>query len=100
MVTQGGNIIAGGKLLDDLDIGGETSAGEDTFEQIVAEKRRIRYPAAESGLERINVVDALADIGAFAEQVLVNVRDGTGIGVNPALAGEGSLEQGAIVTDR
>jgi hypothetical protein len=39
MVTQGGDVVAGGEFLDYLDIGGEAGTGEDAFEQIVAEKR-------------------------------------------------------------
>ena len=100
MVAQGGDVVAGGKLLDDLDVGGETGAREDALEQIVAEQRRIRHTAGERGLEGIDVVDALAGIGAFAEQILVHVGDGGGIGIDAAHAGEDALEQRALAADR
>ena len=37
------DVVAGGKLLDHLDVGGQPGAGEDALEQIVAEQRR--FPA-------------------------------------------------------
>ena len=67
MVTRGGDVVAGGELLDDLNIGGETGAGEHTFEQIVAEERRVRNPPGESRFESVDIIDALAGIGAFAK---------------------------------
>ena len=41
VVAKGADVVAGRKFLDDLDIGGETGAGEHTLEQIVAEQRRV-----------------------------------------------------------
>ena len=100
MVAHGGDVVAGGKFLDDLDIGGETGAGEDALEQIVAEQRRVRHAAGERGLEGIDVVDALAGIGAFAEQILVHVGHRGGIRIDAAHAGEDALEQRALAADR
>ena len=100
MVAQGADVVAGGEFLDDLDVGGEAGAGEDALEQIVAEQRRVRHAAGERGLEGIDVVDALAGIGAFAEQVLVDVGDRRGIGIDAAHAGEDALEQRAFAADR
>ena len=100
MVAQRVDVVAGGEFLDDLDIGGETGAGEDALEQIVAEQRRVRHPAGERGLEGIDVVDALAGVGAFAEQVLVHVGDGGGIGIDAVHAGKDALEQRTLAADR
>ena len=94
------DVVAGREFLDDLDIGGEAGAREDAFEQIVAEQRRVRHPAGERGLERVDVVDALARIGAFAEQILIDVGDGRGVGIDAAHAGEDALEQRALPADR
>ena len=100
VVAQRGDVVAGGKLLDDLDIGGEAGAGEDALEQIVAEQRRVRHTAGERGLEGVDVVDALAGVGAFAEQVLIDVGDRRGIGIDAAHAGKDALEQRAFAADR
>ena len=92
-MAQRGDVVASGKFLDDLDVGGETGAGEDALEQIVAEQRRVRHPAGERRLEGVDVVDALAGIGAFAEQILIDVGNGRGVGIDAAHAGKDALEQ-------
>jgi hypothetical protein len=38
-MAEGGDVVAGGELLDDLDIGGESGTREDALEQIVTEER-------------------------------------------------------------
>src|SRR4030095_15876326 len=75
MMPAHGDVVPCGKLLDHLDIGRQASPGEDAFEQIVAEERRPRHAAGQCGLERINVVNALAGVGPFAKQILVNIRN-------------------------
>ena len=44
VITKGGDVVASREFLHNLDIGGETGTGENAFEQIVAEKRRILAP--------------------------------------------------------
>ena len=56
--------------------------------------------SAQRGLERIHVVDALAGIGAFAEQILIHVGHRRGIRIDAAHAGEDALEQRAFAADR
>src|ERR1019366_1528590 len=51
-------------------------------------------------LERVDVIDAFAGIGPFAEQVLVDVRDGGGIRVDAVHAGKHELEQGTFAANR
>ena len=46
-------------------------------------KRSVERP-----LERVDVVDALADERAFAEQVLVDVGDGARVGIDAGFAAE------------
>ena len=96
----GGDVVAGGKLLDDLDIGGEPGAGEDAFEQIVAEQGRVGHPAGQRRLESVDVVDALAGVGAFAEEILVHIGDRGGIRVDAVHAGKHALEQRTLAADR
>jgi hypothetical protein len=64
---------SGGKILVQLDVAEQAGAGVAAFEQVVAEDRGCRAAAAQRLLEGVDVVDALADERALAEQVLVHV---------------------------
>ena len=95
-----GNVVAGWEFLHHLDIGGETSTGEDALEQIMAEQGRVRHPAGKRRFESVDFIDALAGIGAFADQILVHVGCGGGIRVDAVHAGKDTLEQRAFAADR
>src|SRR5688572_18819949 len=56
------------------------------FEQVVAQDTILRKPACEGLLECVYVVDAFAYVGAFAEEVLVNVGHRARIRVDAGLA--------------
>jgi hypothetical protein len=45
------------------------------LEQVVAEQRALGHAPGERRLEGVDVVDALAGVGPFAEQILVHVGD-------------------------
>ena len=83
-MAKGGHVVTGGKVLDHLDVGNQTGAGEDSLEQIVAEHGALRNAPVQRRLERVDIVDALAGVGAFAEQVLVHVRHSGGVRIDPA----------------
>jgi len=100
VLARHGDIVTRGILFDDFDIGGQTRPGECPFEEIVAEQRALRHPVSQGGLERVHVVDALAGIGAFAEQVLVHIGNGRRVRVDTAHAGKDALEQRSFATDR
>ena len=100
MLAIGRDIVSGRKLLDELDIGGEPGAREGAFEEIVAEQRVLGDASVERALEGVDVVDALAGIGAFAEQVLVDVGDGRRIGIDAAGAGEDALIERSVPAGR
>ena len=100
MLAFGGDVVAGREFLDHLDVGSEAGAGEDPFEEIVAEQGVLRHAAGERRLEGIDVVDALAGIGAFAEEVLVDVRDGGRVRIDTAGAGEDPLIERTFAADR
>ena len=100
MVAPRGDVVAGGELLHHLDIGSETGAGKDAFEQIVAEQCRIGYAAGQRGLEGVDFVDALARVRAFADEILVHVGDGSGIRIDAVHAGKHALEQRTLTADR
>ena len=50
-------------------------------------------------LERIDVVDALADVAALVEQVLIDVGDGGRVGIDADVPGEDPGERGAVGAD-
>ena len=54
----------------------------------MAEDAVLGKAAVERALEGIDVVDALADERAFAEQVLVDVGDGARVRIDAGLAAE------------
>ena len=56
------------------------------FQQVVAENAILGKAIVQPPLERVHLIDALADKRAFTEHVLVDVRDGTGIRVDARLA--------------
>ncbi|WP_425128606.1 hypothetical protein [Burkholderia metallica] len=63
----------------------------------MTEHRVLRHAAGEHRLERIDVVDALARIGAFVEQVLVDIRYGRHVGIDAVRARRHALEQRPLV---
>jgi len=56
VLARGRDIVAGGKLLQHLDIGDQAGAGESPLEQIVTEERVVRLAA----IERVNAAKAQA----------------------------------------
>jgi hypothetical protein len=66
----------------------------------VTEQRIFAHAAFECGLEGIHVVDALAGVGAFAEEILIHVGHGGGVRIDAAHAGEDALEQRSLPADR
>ena len=52
------------------------------FDKIVAQDPVLRETSAERPLEGVDVVDPLADKGAFMEEVLVDIRDGARVRVD------------------
>src|SRR6202035_784810 len=96
MLAGGGDLEVGGELLEQLDVGDQASAGEDPLEEIVAQERAVRHSAVERGAEGVDVVDPLAGEGAFAGEVLVDVRDRGGIRIDPGRPREDALEERAV----
>ena len=66
----------------------------------MTEKRAFEHATGERGFEGIHVVDALAGIGAFAEEILIHVGHGRRVRIDAARAGKYALEQRALATDR
>ncbi len=78
---------AGGMVLDQLDIVDEAAAGEAAFDQVVAEDGIVGKAHSDGGLESAQVIDPLADEGAFGKKIVVDVGDFAGVGIDADLAG-------------
>ena len=52
-------------------IGDQPDPSVKSFDQIVAEQCIFRHSSGEAAFEGVNFVDALADVAAFAEQILI-----------------------------
>ena len=100
MLANGGDQVARRELLEQRDVGDQPGAREQAFEEIVAQQRVLGYPAGERPLERIDVVDALAGVGPFGEEVLVDVRHGGGVRIDAAGPGERPLIEGRVTRPR
>ena len=98
MLARRGNVVPRWKLLDDLDVGDQSGAREDPLQQVVTQERVLGNPPFERGLEDVDVVDALAGVGTFPEEILVHVGNGEGVRVDAARAGEDALEQRSLAT--
>ncbi|MDT4803918.1 hypothetical protein FQZ97_366840 [compost metagenome] len=75
-------------FLVQLHVAEQAGARIAALDQVVAEDAVVGKAAFQRLLEGVHRVDALADERAVAEQVLVDVRDGAGIGVDAGVAAE------------
>ena len=78
--------VAGWIFLVQLHIAQKSRPRITSFQQIVAEYPVLGEAPVERALERIDVVDTLADERAFTEHVLVNIGNGACIRVDAGLA--------------
>ena len=96
MLSGRRHAVVRGRVLEQLDVGDEPRAGEEALEEVVAQHGVVGDASGQDGLERVHVVDALAGVGALAEQVLVDIRRGAGVRVDPRRAGRDPLEERAL----
>ncbi len=96
VLALGGDVVTGREFVDHLDIGGKTGAREDAFEEVVAQQRVLRDAAGQGRFEGVDIIDALAGIRTFAEQVLIDVGDRGRIGIDARPARENALIERAF----
>ena len=92
--------VTRGILVHEFDVRRQPGPSEDSFEQVVAQQGVFGNSARERRLERVDIVNALADIRPLAAQVLVHVGYGGRIRVDAAGAGNEALVARAVVTKR
>ena len=88
-----GDLVVGGKLLEELDIGDESRPRKDSFKQVMTQEGVLRDPSSEGRLERVDIVDPFAGVGTLPEKILINVGDGGGVRVDASRAREDPLEK-------
>ncbi len=82
MGPAGVALVALREIIEQFDIAGQPDPHMGTFDQIVAQHPPFRKSLRQQPAEGMNVVDSLALVGAFAAQVLVDIGDRLGIGVD------------------
>jgi hypothetical protein len=91
VLADGRDQVARRKLLEQRHVGDEARTREQPLEEVVAQQRVLGYPARERLLECVDGVDTRAGVRSLAEEVLVHVGDGGGVGIDAARAGEDAL---------
>ena len=84
------------EVVEQLHVADEAAAGEGPLEVVVAEERPVGGPPVQRRLEGVHVVDPLPHEGAPAEEVLVDVRGGRGVGVDAGGAGVEAVVERAL----
>src|SRR5512143_3858535 len=64
-------------VLDQHNVAHQSSAPVHALEEVMAEQGPFGNSPGETTRERLDIVDALAGVDAFAEQILIHVRDST-----------------------
>src|SRR5688572_7278424 len=88
--------VMGRKGLEQLNISRERRTSEEAFKEIMAEHRVVWHLVRQGRLEGVDLVNAFAGIRPFTKQILVHIRHGGCIGIDPAGAGKRSLKTGAL----
>ena len=77
--------VAGREILVHHHVAQQPRASVAAFDQIVAEYAILGKAPAQGLLECIDIVDALADEGSFAKDILVNIRDRARVRIDPGV---------------
>ncbi len=86
MATLDVGAVARRIFLEQLHVAEQAGARVATFDQVVAEDAVFRKAVVQAQLERVDRVDALADERAFAEHVLIDVRNHLRVRVDAGVA--------------
>ncbi len=82
-----------GELVEELDIARQAHSHVRALDQVVAEQPLFGESTCQHAAEGPHVVDALAVVGAFAREVLVDVGHGPCVGVDSHRVGEQPAER-------
>ena len=97
VLARGHHVVAVRGWFDHGYIAHYRRACKQALEQVVTQNRILADTSGEGVLERIDVVQALACEGSLREEVLIEIGDGKGIGVQARRAGEDALHHGGAL---
>ena len=89
-------LIVGRKCFEQLDVSRQCGTCEQAFKQIVTEHRIFRHLARQRRFECVDLVNAFARVGPFPKEILIHIRHGRCVGVDPAGPGKGLLKVGTL----
>ena len=80
------------KVIEQLDIAGQAHPDMGAFDQVVAQNPVFRESSRQNSAEGANIVDAFALVRAFAAEILIDIGDSLGVGIDPDGIGEKTAE--------
>ena len=80
------HVVAGGVLFVEFHVTDERGPGMARLQQVVAEHGVFRKASVHRGLERIHLIDSLADESAFLKEVLIDIGHRPGVGIDARIA--------------
>jgi len=93
VLTPGVREDVGRVLVHDLHVRNERGSRVEPFEEVVREECVLRDTPAHGRLEGVHVVEPFSREDAFAEEILVRVRDGRRIRVDAGVPGVDARKQ-------
>src|SRR4029077_18784675 len=79
---DGVDLVARRIFLVKCHVAHQPAAGVDRFQQVMAQDSIFWETPRQRALESIDVINAFADERALAEKILINIRDGAGVGID------------------
>ena len=96
MLPRGRDFVVRRKFVEELDVGGERGAREDTFEQIVTQQGVLPDLARQHRLKRVQIVNSLPGVRTLVKQILINIGNRRSVWIDSARPGKNSLEERAF----
>ena len=90
--------IIRGIVLQNDNVAYQPRTPHHSLEEIVAKQRILGHTPGHTPIERSNIVNSLSDVDPLSKQILIYVRHGPSVQVEPHIPGENSGEQGSVRT--
>ncbi len=81
------------EFIIELDIAGKADSNVRAFDQIMTQQRLFGKPAGQDSTEGTHIIDALAVVGAFTGDILIDVGNGLRIGIDSNRVREETAER-------
>src|SRR6266849_6366646 len=92
MLAHGKGVVVSRIVIQKLDIADQRRAREDRFKQIVTQQRVVRNSSVQRFFKRVDIIQTLAGIDSLAEEILIDVRSGRGVGIDAGVARKDARE--------